>query len=156
MQRPVFITDLDDRLRIHGADRAQIDDFGLDSFLFEFGGGLQRIGHADRPGDDRDIPAHTRNPRLADRHQEIVELRHFERMAVENFVFEENHRIGIADRALQKPLGIGGRIRRDDLEAGDLRVPGGEILRVLRRDARRRPVGAAKHDLRQPIWPPDI
>ena len=46
--------------------------------------------------------------RLADRHEPIVELRHVEMLAVEDFVFEENHRIGIADRRFEQALGVGG------------------------------------------------
>jgi hypothetical protein len=59
-------------------------------------------------------------PRLADRHDEVVELRHVAGVAVEDLVLEEDHRVRIADRGLEQALGVGGRIGRDDLETGDL------------------------------------
>ena len=46
--------------------------------------------------------------RLADRQDKIIELGHRRRMAVQNFVFEEDHRIGIADRGLEQALGVSG------------------------------------------------
>ena len=54
--------------------------------------------------------AGARDPRLADRHDPVLDLRHFEALAVENLVLEEDHRIGIADRRLEQALGIGRRI----------------------------------------------
>ena len=59
----------------------------------------------------------SRDARLADRQHEIVELRHRERLAVEDFVLEEDDRVGIADRGLQQALGVGGGVGRDHLQA---------------------------------------
>ena len=67
-------------------------------------------------------------------------------MAVQHFVFEEDHRIGIADRGLQQALVVGGRKRRDHLQAGNLRVPGRIILAVLGGDAGGGAVRPAEHD----------
>ncbi len=67
-------------------------------------------------------------------------------MAVQHFVFEEDHRIGIADRCLQQALVVGRRIWRDHLEARDLRVPGRVILAVLGADPRCGAVRSAEHD----------
>jgi hypothetical protein len=36
------------------------------------------------------------------------DLRNLEGLAVEQFVFQEHHRVGIADRRLQQPLGVRG------------------------------------------------
>ena len=90
--------------------------------------------------------ARSRDARLADRDHIIVELRHLAGMAVQHFVLEEDHRIGIADRGLQQALVVGGRKRRDHLEARDLRVPGRIVLAVLGGDAGGGAVRAAEHD----------
>ena len=136
----------DDGVGVHRAQRAQVDHLGLDAFLGQFVGGLQRVGHAVRPGDDGDVTAGAHDPRLADRDHVIVEFRHLAGMAVQHFVFEEDHRIGIADRGLQQALVVGGRKRRDHLQAGDLRIPGRVILAVLGGDAGGGAVRPAEHD----------
>ena len=56
-QRPVFFTDSTIGLGVHRAERAQVDHLGLDALLGEFFGGLERVGHAHRPGDDGDVLA---------------------------------------------------------------------------------------------------
>ena len=84
--------------------------------------------------------------RLADRDHIIVELRHLAGMAVQHLVLEEDHGVGIADRGLQQALVVGRRIRRDHLQAGDLRVPGRIVLAVLGGDAGGGAVGPAEHD----------
>ncbi len=144
--RPVFLHGSDDGLGVHRADGAEIDDLGLDAFLGEFFGGLQRVGHAHRPGDDGDVLALAHHARLADRHDIVVELRHFAGVAVEHLVLEEDDGIGIADRGLQEALVVGGRVRRDHLQARNLRVPGRIVLAVLRGDARGGAVRPAEHD----------
>src|SRR3546814_18977849 len=55
-------------------------------------------------------------------------------------------RVGVADRRLEKSLGISGRIGRHDLEAGDMSVPAGIVLAVLGRDPGGCAVRAAEHD----------
>ncbi len=90
--------------------------------------------------------AGARNPRLADRQHVVVKLRHFAGVTVEDFIFEEDHRVGIADRRLQQPLGIRRRIRRDHLQARNMGEPRRIVLAVLSRDTRRCAVGATEHD----------
>ena len=51
----------------------------------------------------------------------------------------------VADGGLEETLAVLGRVGRDDFEAGALRVPGGEALRVLGCHARRRTVRATEH-----------
>src|SRR3546814_5576026 len=88
------------------------------------------------------------DPRLADRQHEIVDVVHVEAAAIEQLVFEEDDGIFGADRGFQQPLGIGGVIGRDHDQAGDARIPGCEILAVLRADARRGAVRTTEHDRR--------
>ena len=84
--------------------------------------------------------------RLADGQHEIVDLGHREGAAIDDLVFQEDHRIGIADRGLEQALGVGGGIRRDHFHAGHRGIPGGIILAVLGADAGGGAVGAAEHD----------
>ena len=90
--------------------------------------------------------AGTRDFRLADRQNKIVELGHRRGMAVEDFVFQEDHRIGIADRGLQQALGVGGIRGRDHPQTRNVREPGRIILAVLGGDARGGAVRPAEHD----------
>ncbi|MCY1227703.1 hypothetical protein D9M72_399890 [compost metagenome] len=85
---------------------------------------------------------------LADRQHEIVKLRHFKGVTVEDFVFEEDDRVRVADRGLQQTLGVGCRIGHDDLEAGDMAVPVGIALRVLGSHAGSGTARAAEDDRR--------
>ncbi len=55
---------------------------------------------------------------------------------VEREALEEEHGIVVADRRLQQPARVGGRGRGDDLQAGHVREPGVEALRVLGRELR--------------------
>jgi len=55
-------------------------------------------------------------------------FRHVERLAVEDFVLEEDHRIGIADRGLEQALGVGGAPWCQDAAAGTVGVPTGVAL----------------------------
>ncbi len=124
-QPPGLLHRGDDRLDVHRAERAQVDHLGLDALLLKLLRGLEGIGHADAIGDDGDVLALAVDARLADRHGEVVELRHRERLSVKNLVFEEDHRVRIADGALEQALGVGRHVGRDHLEARHVRVPGG-------------------------------
>ncbi len=130
----------DDRLGVERAQRAQVDHLGVDAELFELGRRLGGVGHADGPGDDRHILAGAMDARLADGQHEVIELRHLEALPVEDLVLKEDDGFGSRDRGLEQALGIGGRVGRNDLEAGNVRVPGRIVLAVLaaRRGPRRR------------------
>ena len=69
-------------------------------------------------------------------------------MAVQDLVFEEDHRVRIADRGLEQALGVGCRVGHDHLEAGNVAVPGGVALRVLSTDAGSRAIRAAEDNRR--------
>src|SRR5205085_12192395 len=136
----------DDGVGIERTQRAQINQFGLDALLGELLGRPQRIGHAVRPRDDGDVTARAHHARLADRDHVIIEFWHWAGVAVQHLVFEEDHRVGVADRGLQQAFVVGGGKRRDYLQAGNLRVPGRVILTVLGGDARGRTVRPAEYD----------
>ncbi len=71
---------------------------------------------------------------------------------VEVLVLDEDHRVGIGDRADQQPGGIRGVARHHDLEPGDVGDPGLQALRVLGRAPRARAALGAQHE-RHPELP---
>ena len=146
MQRPVFLIELDDGVEIERAQGAKVDEFGVDAKAGELGDRLGRIAHADTERNDRDVFARLGDARLAKRQDKVVELWHVERLAVEDLVLEEDHRIGIADSCLEQAFRIGGGIGNDDTEAGYTGVPGRIVLAVLGGDAGGSAVGAAEND----------
>ena len=145
-RRFVLLTEFEHRVDVERPQRAQIDDFGLDALLRQVLGRLQRISEPARIGDDGHVGAGARDARLADGEHEVGELRHLEALAVQDLVLEEHHRVGIADRGLEQPLGVGGGIGRDHLQPRHARIPGGEILAVLGGDAGGGAVRSAEHD----------
>ena len=56
-RRLVFLHRRDDGFEVERAQRAQVDHLGLDAFLGQLLGGLQRIDHAARERDDGDVAA---------------------------------------------------------------------------------------------------
>ena len=72
--------------------------------------------------------------------------RAIEGVAVQDFVFQHDDRVGVADRSAQQPFGVGRRPRRHDLQPRHMRVPTRIALRVLGSDARCSAVGTAEHD----------
>ena len=96
----------------------------------------------------RHVAALAGDPRLADRHGEVVELGHLEAPPVEDLVLEEDHRVRVADRRLEQALGVRRRVGLHHLQPRDLRVHRREVVAVLRRHPRRGAVRAAEHDRR--------
>ena len=137
---------LDDGLVVQRAQGAQVDDLAADALLRQLLGGLQ--GKADHAavGGDGDVGALAADLGLADRHDIVLDLRHIELDAVHHLVLEEDDGVGIADGGLQQALGIGGVIGGDDLQAGDVGVPGGIVLAVLGTHAAGGAVRPAEHD----------
>ena len=62
-------------------------------------------------------------------------------------VLQDTDWVRIANRRLQQPLGIFRTPRRHDLKSRDTSVPSGVILRMLRSDARREPIGSSEGDV---------
>ena len=82
-------------------------------------------------------------------------LVHLALHGVEHRVLEDEDRIGLAERGQQHAAGVGRRRRRDDLDAGDVRVPALEAVRVLRRELAPAPV-AMRTTSGTLNWPPDM
>ena len=76
----------------------------LNSFALQLLRRFQGMDHADAKGNDGDILACPGDPCLADRNKKIVERGHIEFVPIKDFVFKENYRVRIADRALQEAL----------------------------------------------------
>ena len=83
-------------------------------------------------GDERHVAAAPPHCRQPDLHRGIVAVLAFHR--VERGVLEDEHRIGLLECGEQQALGVGDRRGRHDLDAGDVRVPHLERVRVLRRE----------------------
>src|SRR6056297_1448108 len=137
---------LDHRVGVHRAQGAQVHHLGLYAVFGQFFGGFQRVGHADAKADDGHVRPLAPDLGLAEGDGEIIHLGHLEGLAVEDLVFEKDHRVGVADRAFQQALGTGRRIGLHHAQAGDLGIPGGVVLTVLRADAGGGAVGATEDD----------
>src|SRR3546814_8528955 len=87
---------------IERSERAQVDDLSLDSLFGELGGGFKRNPDADRIADERDIATFAHDFGLADRQDEVIQLRHLETLAVEQLVFQKDHRVLRTDRSLHQ------------------------------------------------------
>src|SRR5262249_42771505 len=82
----------------------------------------------------------------ADRDNEPGIVRYREAFAVNEFVLEKDNGVWIADSGLQQALVVGAGVRRNDLEAGNMRIPARIALRMLRGDAGGDAVGSAEDD----------
>src|SRR6266851_2739218 len=127
IRRPAFLdhhaaaraTDrLHDRRPVDGADRAQVDDLGVDVLLLELLRGLVREHGHPRHADDRDVGARAPDRRLADGSR-VVTVRHHAADVVEAHRLEEHHGVVGPDRRLQHAFRILGRCRRDDQQPRD-------------------------------------
>ena len=155
-RRLVFFTEADHGFDVQRAQGAKIDHFGIDALVRQLLGGFQRQADADRIGHQRHILALLDHARLADGQDEIVDLRHVEGAAIDDFVFQEDHRIGIADRGFQQALGVGGEIGRDHFQAGHTgRTRRNNPGCAGRRRATPAPLGP-RNTMGQLIWPPDM
>src|SRR3546814_18700383 len=95
-------------LMIERSERAQVDDLSLDSLFGELGGGFKRNPDADRIADERDIATFAHDFGLADRQDEVIQLRHLATLDVE----PQNGRAACRERVCQdvEISGGGGKI----------------------------------------------
>ena len=99
--RFVFATDPSDRLRVERADRAQVDDLGLDPLLGQPLGRGQALVHAAHGRDDRHVASFPAHRRLAERRGRAV---HLALDGVQALVLEEDHRVVVVDRRAEERL----------------------------------------------------
>src|SRR5713101_5945032 len=132
---------LDDGRPVDGANRTEVDDLGVDVLFFQLLGGLVGEHGHPRDADDRDVGPGPPNRGLADGSR-VVTVGNHSADVVEAHRLEEHHRVVGADGRFQHALGILGRGRRDDQQAGDEPVQHLEAVRVLRRQL---VAGAARH-----------
>src|ERR1051326_5837830 len=81
-------------------------------------------------GDDAQVISFSRQARFADRDYVIIRGYFFFDAAVEIFVFEEDAGIVVANGGLNEALGVIGRGRADDFQAGIVNKPHLGILRM--------------------------
>src|SRR3990172_1544095 len=141
---------LEDGLQIERAQRAQIDDLCIDSFLGQHvRRAKRRLEHAP-VGHDRHVLAGALNVALAERH-DVVAVRHLALDAVDGGMLEEDDWIGIADGGLEHALRVVGRAGEGHLQAGDVCEHHLERLRVRR--AQLAPATGHAHDERHAPLP---
>ena len=137
------------RLAIPRDDRAQVDHLDRRAVLGRHGGrGL--VGRVDHraPRHDRQVGAGAVHAGLAERRR-VVGVGHLALdAAVQVLVLEVEHRVRVADRLDQEALGVLGRGRADQLQAGDVRERALGVLRV-ERAAGEAAAGGAADDERQ-------
>ena len=124
----------EDRVEVERAQRARVDDLGLDAVLL-----AQRLRRARggqrhaRDADDRHVGALAADRGLAEAHGEVLVVGHLAALAVEVLVLDEDDRVVVADRGLQQPLGVGRGRRHGDEQAGHVeveRLPGVRVRRA--------------------------
>src|SRR5579884_1492994 len=111
---------INQQVDVDRANAAQVDDFGLDALFGEVFGGLHGDMYQARERNERDMTA------LAPHFAAIqgngvfnAFVRHLASHVVEQFVFNEDDRIGIAYSGFEHAFGVVGRGRHDDFEARD-------------------------------------
>src|SRR5687767_12551964 len=131
--------------QIHRPYRAQVDDVDADVLFRELVSGLRGEVHGLAVGHDRTVVTFPLQVRLSNG-DDVLLVRHVALDVVQHLPLEKDHGVVVANRALEQPLGVVRRARRNNLESGDVRQPGLEGLRVLRRELQRRAVRPAEDD----------
>ena len=109
--RLVFVDRRGDRLDVERAQRAQVDDLGADAVIaLQSLGNVQRAHRGEGVSDERDVARPRARPRASP--IGVTKLgvqRHLAALLVDRQVLDDQHRIIIADRRLEQPLGVGRR-----------------------------------------------
>ena len=92
--------------------------------------------------DDRHVAPSRRTAADAEMDDVVVAVEDLAPHAVERLVLDEDDRVVVADRRLQQALGVGGRRRAGDEQAGDVQVHRLEAVRVGRAELM---AAAARH-----------
>jgi len=109
---------------------AQVDHLGLDIVGRQRGRRLQRLPERAAIGDQRNIAAGTANSCFVDINRSGIGGK-LAGHVVEHDVLENQNRIGVLQRGPQHTAGILKRRRRQHFDAGDMRVPAFEAVRML-------------------------
>ncbi len=126
-----LLSRIDQRLLIQRPERARIDHFGADIELFQQFRRAQRHVHHAAGGDQRDIAAFALHVSHAERNG--VLLRRYRAFELEHhLVFEEDHRVFVADSRLEQPLGVIRRRGQHHFQTRYVTEPGVQRLRMLR------------------------
>ncbi len=108
-----------DRIDVEGVDGAQVDELDAAAALLDR---LHALHDAGAPAHHRELRAFAHHTRLADRDRVLVLGHLLAEGPVDALGLEEDHRIGIADRADQQSLRVVGGAWHHHLDAGLVRV----------------------------------
>ena len=135
----------EDRVEVVRLERRDVDHFGGIALLGERIGRRERLVHHRAPGDQRDVGAFAQREAGVERQRLAVVLDLLLEEAIEPRRLEEDHRIGIAYRGEQQPVGAPRRGGIDDADARDVREHRLGAFRVMlrARGCRRRRACAA-------------
>src|SRR5215217_2821772 len=141
---PVRLLDrLDDSVLVERPYGPEVYDLGADAvFLLQRVGGPQTQVHLPPVGDERNVRALARYPRLSERNG-VVSLLYLALRPIEGAGLQEDNRVGVPHSRDHHSLHVVGRNRGDDLEAGEVTVEVLEAVGVLGGELDAAAVGAA-------------
>src|SRR5438309_58293 len=135
----------DDRLGVHRAQGSRIDHLDRQTLRVQLGGDLHRAVHHAHIGDDRHVPSLPAHDRLAEGNREVWVVGNLALDRVERLGLDEDHRVIVADRRLQEPLGdLVGAVVETDLLAED-EHPGIALHLLAERHVERLAIGHHRH-----------
>ncbi|MEJ2500926.1 MAG: hypothetical protein P8Y65_07370 [Campylobacterales bacterium] len=119
-----------DALVVQRAQAAQVDHFGVDVFFRQRFRRFERLVDVGAVGENRDVFSGAFRFRPADRKRfgSGIEFAFF---VVEQGIFEDQYRIGVGERQQEHIVRVLHRSRGENLEAGNVRVPALQTVRML-------------------------
>src|ERR1700683_1770810 len=123
---------LRDGFAVERGDRAQVEDFEIDSVLGQKVGGFERSMDHRGVGDEAEVVTFAREVRFADGDDVILGGNFALDAAIKIFVLEEDAGIVIPNGGFDQAFGVVGRGRANDFETGIVDEPHFGILRVER------------------------
>jgi len=105
-QQPSGFDDrIENGIEVDRGQRGHVDDLAADGLAGELLGGLQTLHRHRAPGDDGQVAPLAQHKTTVQRQRPAVVFDLLAREAIQPYRFEENHRIGSADRGQQQPIG---------------------------------------------------
>ena len=123
---------LEDPVGIERHQRPEVEHLDIDALAVQLIGRRQRIEDAASVGDDGDVVALALHVGLAERDRRTRIVRHEPACTVREDGLHEHAGIRVEDGRGEKPFGVAGRARHDDLESRDVHEPCLQGLRVRR------------------------